>query len=369
LGALTALLFFGGEVSALPPQVDVFFQHANVYFDSVNVIHDSTNIPEIEKIELKTYFLNNGLKNQKDGKKGAFGCLEAMIDTFPPPLFHRPYPGLPADVEAYFDSANFYFDSVNYVHNLEGGLSSEIDSYFQKANIYFDSINVIHSQPPSPDVETLKIENKLHCLELALKDQKHAMMLAFGEIEAKLDTLLGWPFPGTLPQDVEFYFFTANQYFDSVNLIHEIPPAQMPEIEKVELKLHYLKHALIFEKEAKWWMFRELEKKIEATGVEEIQGDATKPDKFTLLQNYPNPFNPQTRIEFVLDKPSLVTVYIYNILGKKVKRVLEQKLKAGHYAIDWDGKDEKGNEVSSGIYFYRVQAGSMVQAKKMVLLK
>jgi hypothetical protein len=140
----------------------------------------------------------------------------------------------------------------------------------------------------------------------------------------------------------------------------------------IEWKLYFLKNALKDVKEGKWLSFQELERKLDSlisTGVEEIQGDATLPDKFTLLQNYPNPFNPFTKIEFLLEKPSWVTVDIYNILGKKVKRILEQRLKAGNYAIDWDGKDEKGNGVSTGIYFYRVQAGSIAQTKKMVLLR
>jgi len=80
------------------------------------------------------------------------------------------------DVEAYFDSANIYFDSVNYVHKLSGGLSAETDSYFQQANIYFDSINVIHWDPIMP--EEMKIEMKLHYLKLALRDQKHGMQLS-----------------------------------------------------------------------------------------------------------------------------------------------------------------------------------------------
>jgi hypothetical protein len=91
--------------------------------------------------------------------------------------------------------------------------------------------------------------------------------------------------------------------------------------------------------------------------------------RFSLDQNYPNPFNPTTKIEFVLSKSGQVKIEIFNILGEKIKTLVDQYLKAGHQTVEWDGKDELGEEVASGVYFYRLQTKDFTQTKKMVLIR
>lgn len=98
------------------------------------------------------------------------------------------------------------------------------------------------------------------------------------------------------------------------------------------------------------------------------------PKTTKLLQNYPNPFNPETCIPFTLSERVHVVIKIYNITGQLI-RTLELGMKeAGNYvspdrAAYWDGRNEEGNEVASGVYFYQIQAGSYVSTKKMVVLK
>ena len=88
------------------------------------------------------------------------------------------------------------------------------------------------------------------------------------------------------------------------------------------------------------------------------------------LQNYPNPFNLQTQIQFVLPQETDVTVKVFNILGKEINTLVEnKKMSAGLHSTEWDGKDNSGNVVPSGIYLYQVQAGNSVLTKKMSLLK
>ncbi len=102
------------------------------------------------------------------------------------------------------------------------------------------------------------------------------------------------------------------------------------------------------------------------------EGYASIPKSIELHQNYPNPFNPDTRIRFTVNghHSSLhTTLSIYNIRGQLVRTLLDEDKTGGDYAVLWDGRDEKGREVSSGIYFYRLSAGSSSQVKKMVLLK
>ncbi|KAA3619367.1 MAG: T9SS C-terminal target domain-containing protein [Calditrichaeota bacterium] len=91
---------------------------------------------------------------------------------------------------------------------------------------------------------------------------------------------------------------------------------------------------------------------------------------FSLEQNYPNPFNPKTIIQFNLPNPAEVTLRIYNIKGALVRTLIRgKKQAAGQYNSVWDGKNEKGISVSSGEYFYKLEAGKFTDVKKMVLLK
>lgn len=88
-----------------------------------------------------------------------------------------------------------------------------------------------------------------------------------------------------------------------------------------------------------------------------------------LLQNCPNPFNASTRISFMLANSGCATIDIYDILGKKVKRLLSKKLPAGNHQIAWNGANDNGEIVSSGFYFYILSADNFKQSKKMILIK
>lgn len=102
------------------------------------------------------------------------------------------------------------------------------------------------------------------------------------------------------------------------------------------------------------------------TPVEQI----VVPTEFALQQNYPNPFNPTTTISYSIPNEAPVTFEVYNVLGVKIRTLMAGQTKsAGSYMITWDGKNDAGVNMSSGIYLYRVRAGSFVASKKMTLLK
>jgi flagellar hook assembly protein FlgD len=88
-----------------------------------------------------------------------------------------------------------------------------------------------------------------------------------------------------------------------------------------------------------------------------------------LTQNYPNPFNPTTNIKFSIPKSTYLSLEIYDLLGRLVTKLMQEKKEAGSYAVTWDGKDQFGNEVSSGIYLYKFDSESFTASKKMVLLR
>lgn len=86
-------------------------------------------------------------------------------------------------------------------------------------------------------------------------------------------------------------------------------------------------------------------------------------------QNYPNPFNPTTVIRYMLQKAGDVEISIYNVLGQQVRALVDETQQAGPHEVIWDGKNRHGDLVPSGVYFYRIRAGSHVQTKKMVVLR
>lgn len=122
---------------------------------------------------------------------------------------------------------------------------------------------------------------------------------------------------------------------------------------------------------------------IDASGKSTLHGPVealvTLPDKYDLSQNYPNPFrsgatsrsagNPTTNIEYQLPKPGRVQLTIYNTLGQKVVRLVNDLREAGNHTVLWNGRDQHGNLVPSGVYHYRLEADGFVSTKKMVLAK
>lgn len=93
------------------------------------------------------------------------------------------------------------------------------------------------------------------------------------------------------------------------------------------------------------------------------------PRDFQLLQNYPNPFNPSTEIRFSLPKSAHVELVVYNLLGQRVRVLEDATLGPGLYAATWDGTDQLGRPAASGIYFYQIRVGDLVESRKMVLAK
>ena len=93
------------------------------------------------------------------------------------------------------------------------------------------------------------------------------------------------------------------------------------------------------------------------------------PEQFALHYNYPNPFNPTTTISYDLPEQAQVTLSVYDLLGKKIKTLVNQSQDAGNNIAVWDGTDEFGRPVSAGVYLYRIKAGEFTQTRKMLLLK
>jgi len=103
--------------------------------------------------------------------------------------------------------------------------------------------------------------------------------------------------------------------------------------------------------------------------LSQIENEASMPGSYSLLQNYPNPFNPTTTLRYDLPENSHVTITIYDMLGRKVKTLINETQDAGYRSIIWDATGNNGERASAGIYLYQIQAREYMQTKKMVLLK
>jgi hypothetical protein len=102
---------------------------------------------------------------------------------------------------------------------------------------------------------------------------------------------------------------------------------------------------------------------------EDISMDGLLPEEFALGQNYPNPFNPSTKFDMALPVKSHVAIDIFNVLGQKIKTLVDEEYPAGYYTVDWDGTTDAGRAAASGIYFYRMETENYSATKKLMLLK
>jgi hypothetical protein len=104
-----------------------------------------------------------------------------------------------------------------------------------------------------------------------------------------------------------------------------------------------------------------------------VDGHGVIPDQFALHQNYPNPFNPITTIRYDVPEAARVTIEVYNLLGMRVRTLVSDDHQAGYHTVRWNGLNERGVAVASGMYIYRIHAdgatGSFTDIRKLVLMK
>ena len=150
-----------------------------------------------------------------------------------------------------------------------------------------------------------------------------------------------WSIDITTPGSLENYLMDGDQYVQYKVFLETTNPGFSPVLEDVTIS----------------WS--------EITGID----DNIIPLITKLNQNYPNPFNPETEIIYSLRENSKVSLNIYNIKGQKVKQLISDQLPEGQHSVVWNGKDDNGKSVSSGIYFYKLKTENYEKTKRMVLLK
>jgi hypothetical protein len=103
--------------------------------------------------------------------------------------------------------------------------------------------------------------------------------------------------------------------------------------------------------------------------IEDEFAENLTPTKFSLQNSFPNPFNPVTTIRYDLPENSYVNVTVYDMLGRKVRTLVNTTQDAGYKSVLWNATNNYGKPVSAGVYLYQIRAGEFVQTRKMVLLK
>lgn len=121
--------------------------------------------------------------------------------------------------------------------------------------------------------------------------------------------------------------------------------------------------------EAKWGGVLVLRDKVSTTSIEDDLAEGTKPMITVLLPNFPNPFNSETVIRYALSQSCLVKLEVFNLAGQQVSRLADGLHASGIYKLRWDGRDENGKALASGVYLYRLEAGTQIKTRKLVLLR
>lgn len=185
------------------------------------------------------------------------------------------------------------------------------------------------------------------------------------------DITLAYFYEGTSPHQIRYIYLenaqsSPNNFWPSYSGVNDYSPVALPHQKAYTIRTtgNSIVSAVLYVDSSGGLYFDASS----FTAVDDEEED--KPiRRFSLDQNYPNPFNPTTKIEFVLSRSGQVKIEIFNILGEKVKTLMDQHLKAGRQLVEWDGKDEAGEEVASGVYFYRLQTKDFTETKKMVLMR
>jgi len=164
---------------------------------------------------------------------------------------------------------------------------------------------------------------------------------------------------------------TLSLYDENQNIIEESTPVSLSLVNEMNNPIEYLylgePHTDDYEGNVRIDEITLMSFDSLSTSVGDAESDL--PQQFTISQNYPNPFNPYTTIAYSLSERSNVRIEIFNLLGQSMRTLVDKVQPSGSYQIEWDGKDAYSQNVSSGIYMYKITTDSFTSAKKMVLLK
>lgn len=243
----------------------------------------------------------------------------------------------------------WYYDGINWYR--EGG------HYITMAGVYSESLKVAFSDPARDNAESggsgrVLPPHQSHPADHLLHNDPAYVSHDMYDCIINPQN----PSPGSNKWEIAGYYQPALSQFSGINIPEKFIPYTKPAPKDAVVEWH-----------------TEVEFAVmicpKPSAVEEEEESGSAPPDFELYQNHPNPFNSGTVIKFNLFKPSFVTLVVYNILGQKVRTLVTGYLGGGERSVSWDGEDEKGKDLASGIYFYQLNASGVSQTKRLVLLK
>jgi hypothetical protein len=191
---------------------------------------------------------------------------------------------------------------------------------------------------------------------------------AFDGITTGNNVVLAFSFSGTALSAVSEYTHlvtlsaTVNNGFDGLNVVLEAVDSDLGGPNQTRLIVSSATGSAIDSDfhEAEWTV---------GSDSFVLDNELVSPVSFSLGNNYPNPFNPSTTIEYSIAEPSFVNLSIFDASGRLVKTLISESKVADNYSISWDGVNDNGVSVSAGMYLYKIDAGSFVETRKMLLVK
>jgi hypothetical protein len=251
------------------------------------------------------------------------------------------------------DSA--YSGEKVWATNLEG-------NYSNNSQIFLDSPNINLKNFPRAKLEFYQYYDFESDVGKYWDGGNVKVSFDNGQNWSLLTPALGYPYDKIFSLDEPGYGAQSNEWLYAE---FDLSPYLGMEI---KIRFHF---GSDFETNRTGWYLDDIAIKPELATAVDDKGQEKNPGlaaEYSLGQNFPNPFNPETTIRYQVAKQGLVKVTIYNLLGQAVATLVDEYQKAGKYRIKWNGKDDSGNRMTAGIYFYNIKSGSFHQTKKMILL-
>ena len=293
----------------------------------------------------------------------AYPILFAETYYTPPSGYHIPAGKYKVDISAINDSlVNFYFfeDSVTYLYRRFDASSNQTDHLYIDSGL---SITSYDQGIKSIELETT-IANSEYEKVFQLRDIK---LSASDSIEIKENandgvTVKNFGIPKSYGFKVKY---NSNEFiklfkYEGVTLAQNSSHVFQPDwasLDSMALKIfidngndEVIDDSMFIENQA--------------TRIGDDQGSLISPNSYNLAQNYPNPFNPVTTIKYSIPTSEFVTVKVYDVLGNQIETLVDEYKLGGSYEVNFDASN-----LSSGVYFYKIQAGEYINVKKMILLR
>ncbi len=261
---------------------------------------------------------------------------------------------------------DYIIGDAENIYKPETGLKKFLRHFIYLKPDFIIVLDELRAEQPAQFEWLLHTDGNIHSIA------NNKFLITIDDIVMDIDFLI----PQDLSNEIEQEFlkvYPSNKISDTyiLSVMHPRKTSDPPDsINMVSQQDSVLQMEIWGDYEGKNIIIDLVNQNVEVTAISNLQDESscTNPN-FRLHQNYPNPFNPSTTIAYQIPASNRVLIKIFDLLGNEVTTLIDEYHFAGNYYTFWNGIDEMGNPVSSGIYVYRLKVGEFINAKKMVLLR